>query len=557
MKNYLNFLLGIIFLFICTNIFAQPVDINTAQQIAKTQIVFSAGKMLKSGATNQKNDAVSFFSVVSEKRDTLFYVFNDTVNKSFIIISADKRVFPILAYSTNGNFIENELPPSLSTWMNNTKKEIAFAIENHIGPGPAIEKKWQNLILGNTPTDSSFVEPLTHSKWDQSCYYNNFCPTTISTANCNHTPAGCLAISMAQLMKYWNFPRKGNGNIEYTSSTGGNLSVDFGATTYNWNEMPDKLDSQNDAVAELVYHCGAAVRTDYGPDGSNAALSPTSAFKTYFKYSNKAKEIYKDDYVNKISEWTNIIKSEIDSGRPVWYSGSGVNSHTFILDGYKDSVLFHINVGWGGYWDGYYLLDNVNPGTKGYTYNDNQSAIIKLFPSIPLPTANSGKAQNVEEGQLVELDGTGSSDPENLPLNYLWHVPKEISLSSDTDAKPTFTAPEVKKDTTLYLYLTVNNGEVNSIPSQVKVIVKNKTTDQVNSITTKNNSVYPNPTSGIVSIEGLTSTKLSEISVYSSDGRLLLRQNGKASSYKIDISKQLPGTFLFLIDGKIVKVIKK
>jgi hypothetical protein len=89
------------------------------------------------------------------------------------------------------------------------------------------------------------------------------------------------------------------------------------------------------------------------------------------------------------------------------------------------------------------------------------------------PNANAGSNQSVNENTLVTLDGSGSTDPDSDALTYLWTAPSGITLSSETVAKPTFTAPEVDSDQTYTFDLVVNDGKVNSSVSQVTVTVKN------------------------------------------------------------------------------------
>jgi hypothetical protein len=88
------------------------------------------------------------------------------------------------------------------------------------------------------------------------------------------------------------------------------------------------------------------------------------------------------------------------------------------------------------------------------------------------PVASAGIDQAVNENSLFTLDGSGSSDPDNDPLTYLWTAPAGITLSSNTVQKPTFTAPEVTADTPYTFSLVVNDGKVNSAADQVAVTVK-------------------------------------------------------------------------------------
>ncbi|MBN1327693.1 MAG: T9SS type A sorting domain-containing protein, partial [Candidatus Cloacimonetes bacterium] len=71
---------------------------------------------------------------------------------------------------------------------------------------------------------------------------------------------------------------------------------------------------------------------------------------------------------------------------------------------------------------------------------------------------NAGPDQTVNEGVLVQLNGSGSYDPDGGSLTYYWDAPEMIDLSDPTSVNPTFIAPDVTEDIPLIIYLTVDDG---------------------------------------------------------------------------------------------------
>ena len=97
-----------------------------------------------------------------------------------------------------------------------------------------------------------------------------------------------------------------------------------------------------------------------------------------------------------------------------------------------------------------------------------------------IPIANAGSDQTKDENNTVELDGTASIDPDGDLISYAWlqTAGTSVALSSDTVAKPTFTAPWISpggEDLAFSLVVT-DNDSVNpksSISDQVVIHVTN------------------------------------------------------------------------------------
>ena len=200
------------------------------------------------------------------------------------------------------------------------------------------------------------VEPLIHTTWSQTSPYNDQCPDNML--------AGCVAIAMAQVMHFHKYPQHGQGSNSYTWK-GKKLTANFGETYYRWDEM----ETDGEAVAELVYHCGVSVWMDYSSSfsGSNEYYAK-SALVDFFGYDEDIKLMPRNKYTDE--EWSDILRQQLDEGLPMIYSSGG---HTFVVDGYNSDGLFHANMGFG-YPGRYYTLDEL--GGKS-----NSTAVINIRPT--------------------------------------------------------------------------------------------------------------------------------------------------------------------------------
>ena len=319
-------------------------------------------------------------------------------NQGFVVISGSTILPPVIAWSDQGNFPDMEdTPENFRSWMTHYSEMIEFANTNHLVPEAKIQLQWDKAeqgIFGNRDTQT--VNPLVSTRWNQDCYYNEYCPETSGGwwwgGPCGHVYAGCVACAMAQVMKYWDYPITGFGSHSYVHSEYGEQSANFAATTYHWEQMPNEIFDSNDAVATLMYHCGVSVNMNYSASGSGAYSNDVeTAMRTYFGYCGakyRAKTSYQED------AWIAMLKAELDLSHPVYYSGSsGDSGHAFVCDGYDSNDLMHFNFGWSGSGDGYYSTYDVNG------FNQNQAVVTNIYPVY---------IQADENGIIyVSEDGTG------------------------------------------------------------------------------------------------------------------------------------------------------
>lgn len=369
---------------------ASPVALDQARKVAETFWL----KNLPTGC--DRHEAKT--TLIENTGFSQFYIFDIDEGKGFVIVSADDCAYPVLGYSMEHP--AGELGANIRFWLNQYEQEIAWLVEQDIEPSKYIQSQWEMLLDGTweQPKSTLSVSPMLTTTWNQSPYYNNLCPTG--------TPAGCTAIAMAQVMKFWNYPPMGIGSHSYAHSTYGTQSANFGNTTYDWVNMPNRLSSsssstQVNAVATLCYHVGVSINMDYDPAGSGAPLIGGStaycaqnALKNFFGYRATLQGVSKNNYTD--AAWVQMLKDELDAGRPVPYAGfDNTAGHAFVFHGYNSSSQFYINWGWGGSYDGYFSMGALNPagggtGTNGSnTFNINNQCIIGVQPSGSLRLSTS------------------------------------------------------------------------------------------------------------------------------------------------------------------------
>jgi hypothetical protein len=200
---------------------------------------------------------------------------------------------------------------------------------------------------------------------------------------------------MAQVLYYHRYPASTTATIpDYTTRKLG-INVDsIVQTSIAWANMKDSYNGSESAaekntVATLMELCGASVMMDYTTNESGAYSDDVvSAAKLFFDYDDATVLANRDDYT--AGNWDAIIYQELAANRPVFYSGSSTGGgHAFVIDGYGHDGLFHVNWGWGGSCNNYFLLSILDPqsnsgigassSTDGYSFG--QAAIIGMQPN--------------------------------------------------------------------------------------------------------------------------------------------------------------------------------
>ena len=260
----------------------------------------------------------------------------------YIILPSTKKEVPILAFSNNGAFNQNDIPQGIQDWIENRSEVVEFLeTDNDIEVSEDIQEQWdcvappiddEEIISGGSVHEQT--GPLLQTRWGQGHGYNEL----VRFENCDEgtSPTGCVATAMAQVMRYHQHPN-----------------------SYNWSIMPNQiasyatLNNSTNEIAQLMFDAGDAVDMNWGCSGSGAYTSDArNALVNTFGYSS---------YASYINFNTNTIVQQLGMwNQPVILRGQdpSVGGHAWVCDGYRRMKYTTIH----------------NPGTyyeyETYTYSD-------------------------------------------------------------------------------------------------------------------------------------------------------------------------------------------
>ena len=352
---------------------ASPVDVNTARQLGL--------KYVQGNATKQVAELNLAYTQTTEDGANALYVFN--FDGGYIIVAADDVAQPILAYGEEGNFDADNIADGLAYYLRFYARQIKYAVDNHLAAAPDVAEQWEQLsrfgaIKGERVTYGD-VAPLIATNWNQDNPFNYYCPTGQGGPG-GRAYAGCVATAMSMVMKKWDWPDHGQGSHSYTPSGYPMQSADFENTYYEWSNMPNNVNNSNyQAVALLMYHCGVAVDMQYGPGGSGAySVDVPDALVNYFRYTDHVYRLERELYTK--LEWEEMLIANLREGFPLYYSGADTDGgHAFVCCGYRESDRkFYFNWGWSGFNNNYFAVDALN--TYSGSFNQGQAAIFDFIP---------------------------------------------------------------------------------------------------------------------------------------------------------------------------------
>lgn len=363
---------------------------EVGQLVSQLQLPVSG---LRNTSGNEQKNVSSIVPVSGFDDSTTSYYVVNYEDGGFMVVSADNRVAPVLAFSESGNLsLSGGLPGGLVEWLDETSLYIENVRKSEIEQSGNVKDAWtpqaiqRAISIGdpnidgedkNGSCESTYKEvtPLLKTTWGQGVGYNDLVDFQGSCSGYSNgkSPAGCVAVAMAQIMKYNEHPK-----------------------TYNWGAMP--IDRGSSETARLIADVGKKVKMKYFCDGSKASYEDAiDAFKNNFGYSSA---ICTDFNVDR-------VVAELNSKRPVFLRGGeekqiiivpyDSGGHAWVCDGYRRSenceydtngnftgtiymyTYLHMNWGWNGTYNNVWLAYN-DWKVASYDYNYKKKMIYNIKP---------------------------------------------------------------------------------------------------------------------------------------------------------------------------------
>jgi len=345
----------------------------------------------------------------------------------FVVVSASMTTPPVLAYAFDQNF---EMIPPVRDLFHLYKGEIAYAEKQQWDAKPHAAANWQRYLADEfVPRAKSGATggPLLTTEWNQNKYYNTYCPWDVQAGGYYdyRVPNGCVALACAQIMNYHRFPPTGLGGSTYIPQGYPRQTVFFYQHNYNYDAMADVPHDYANEIAKLAYHFGVAIQMNYNYDGSGANTEQAkNKLVANFNYDPEITTYYRGNYLDSaVTEFINVLKDEIDSRRPVYYSGctqTYSSCHAYVLDGYDEDDLFHLNYGWGGSSNAYYAIDNFVAGPLHFDFGSETVIRIRPNRALESPYCQGHQRNTASFGYVA--DGSPTTKPYQANPDCSWMV---------------------------------------------------------------------------------------------------------------------------------------
>ena len=307
--------------------------------------------------------------------DTLMYVFNFSDEKGYAIVSADRRMEGLLAVTESGYYDPSQTAsnPGLELYMSGVRGNLDSLELLLPDPHPG----FMQLIIKHDTVGRENIAPRVLVKWGQSYPEGMYCPNNLS---------GCSITAMAMIMSYFKYPQ----SIALTYS-----GADIPEQELDWEVMCNHIGpvcyagctpESHNAIGRLCRQLGKMAGSTYhANDGTSTTIDKSRSTMSRLGYE-----------VGGIINSTANLLTNLRQGKLIYMRGSSPNGigHAWVVDGYKSFTVHyqeytvqngliqdvycdeykttsynHINWGWNGYDNGYFLSNVFNANCVDYIDN--------------------------------------------------------------------------------------------------------------------------------------------------------------------------------------------
>ena len=332
------------------------------------------------------------YTVKSIDKINAYYYLINLAPQGWVILSADDVATPVLGYSLSGSLEQEKMPANMRYVMSEFEEKIQKVILTEKTQHPY----WMHPATSVTRAGDNKIEPLIQVNWNQGAPFNAYCPRQKAVV-------GCVAVAMAQAMSVQRYPSRPQGQVSYAHALYGALNINFdNERAYNWDNIMNPQYDSYDEVARFLYHAGMSVRMEYGEEGSGIPSNEVSrisqALMNHFSYPEGVSYHWLDRYDG---DWKQLILNELQAGRAVVYNAIDSKAragHSFNIDGYDGSSLFHVNWGWGGYGNGDFSLSYLRDASMNMNYDEGHVMVIGIGSPDQMFRSISLSSNRIEEG---------------------------------------------------------------------------------------------------------------------------------------------------------------
>lgn len=339
--------------------------------------------------------------------------------KGYIVVSADNDIYPIICYSYESSFNENNNP--LIDFIKDDLHRRHSYIKGKLSKvNDQVTDKWNEYLSQDVKTSNTYTwGPLLTSEWHQGGLYNDKCPEDSAGIR---SIVGCVATAASQIINYWKFPKKmhfRNQTDRYTSRGAyQNISIPEDSANLDFpgfGELNEELSNINYGLLmgsnKKAYLCfGVGIKFDMGYSyKGSGAYSKASVYRNELGFGSATQEPW--------SECEAKVIENIKQGYPVHLSINDVDKensgHAVVLDGYENATgSYHINMGWGNDKTTWYYFPNI------YSFDEVNTAIYNICPEKSWGQPNSD-AKNTMRSSY------------NFPLGYheKWYIVEDSFYS--------------------------------------------------------------------------------------------------------------------------------